>query len=156
MFFWVMDATMINTYVLHQWCHSRLHANKQYKLQFCDFILRVSQQFAPQFNTVVATIRRRYTTERKRRADGTPDFQGPHGEDKRAHHSTRCLGGELERTPIKTSGSRAGRRFTPRCRYCWNANSAKKTKRTTAYQCSVCKTPLCVTCSYKYHIWVNF
>ena len=32
LFFWVMDATMINAYVLHQWCHSRLHANKQYKL----------------------------------------------------------------------------------------------------------------------------
>ena len=83
------------------------------------------------------------------------DDTGPNGEDREPHLKTRCPGGELERTPVVEVGSRSGKHSQARCRYCWNSNSAKRVRKNTTYQCSKCKTPLCVTCSHRYHQWVN-
>ena len=117
LFFWVMDASMINAFV--------------------NFILRVSRHFAPSCGVNSPSVQKRRYTVSKRKAGDDSGYEGPNGEDKPCAAHAKCAGGELERTALKMFGSRSGRHATPRCRYCWNSNSAKKVKHTTTYQCSV-------------------
>ena len=64
-----------------------------------------------------------------------------------------CEGGmELE---VRSKVDKNGRVIGKRCKYCWNGRK-ERVRKCTVYQCSGCKTPLCATCTVKYHKWLKF
>ena len=67
--------------------------------------------------------------------------------------STVCPGGELEkRTKVNSKDGKVVKR---NCKYCWNCVEPR-VRRTSVYQCSLCKVSLCVTCNFKFHNWLKF
>ena len=90
---------------------------------------------------------------KRMRTTVTPEV-GPAGEDTVVNlvRRCRCEGDDLENIPDTT---RDGRHRRKKCKYCWNAHTVR-IRKDTRYQCSRCKTPLCVTCNYKYHNWIEF
>ena len=161
LFFWVCDTSMINAFNLHKWCAAKIHPRRRYRFTLANFIRSVCVSFQP--SVVDATSpglnrRRRYVVSRAKKIlpDGSGAYEGPNGEDRPPCSRETCPGGELERTDLVSTGKRAGMPVQTHCRYCYNANSAKKVRRMVSHQCSVCKIPLCVTCTFKYHKWINF
>ena len=158
LFFWCLDASMINAFLLHKWCFKHLHPHKKYIPTFANFIHSVCRELTIELVPGTFRSRHRYIMpmhNAKSTKTTGDDYFGPSGEDRRARADAACGGGELERTPLIVEGKKAGRHHQFNCRYCWNSNSVKKIKKTTSYQCSTCKIPLCPTCVWRYHLWVN-
>lgn len=153
--FWVDDASMINAFILHRWCSKKIHPHKKYKLKLGTYIRKVCMEMAPSCDVYSPQRRRRYVVPRRTPVVESEGYRGPNGEDQQAHANENCPGGELVRQPKVTTGKRAGRLYQSHCRYCFNKSSLKKPRRWTTYMCSVCRTPLCPTCTYRYHLWIN-
>ena len=156
LFFWCMDASMINAFVLHKYCWKLKRPGVKYKYDYPVFVRRVCSAFIEDFDTKINSPPKHGRFKPSKRArQQTEDYHGPNGEDNAARVTLQCPGAELERSTVVTVGGRKGRHRQRTCRYCWNANSTKRVRRETSYQCSACKIPLCPTCTHKYHKWVN-
>ena len=79
-------------------------------------------------------------------------YEGPGGEVNKPLKQALCVGGDLVKGTHKRkdgSGLKRGR-----CVYCSSA-FAKRRNVKTSWFCELCGVPLCVSCNFKYHRWVN-
>ena len=152
LFFWVLDVTVINAFILHGWCWKRANPGKAYRMTLAKFIRAVCNHYKPTRRAPVRHRHRKYAA-----ADREPSaYRGPNGEDRRPHPDHYCPGNvSMERTDKYTSGTKAGRYKQGSCRYCWNAFSGKRPRVTSSYRCSLCKVILCRQCMGMYHAWVG-
>ena len=140
---------MYNAYVLHKWVFEKFFPDSKYKMDYADFVEAVARHFL-----VSKVTSDPYRTPVKRMRTLPTDETGPSGEVKvqDLSKSDVCPGGELE---IRKELDKKGRVLGKRCKYCWNGRE-ERVRKSTVYQCSVCKVPLCATCTVKYHEWLKF
>ena len=103
LFFWCLDASMINAFLLHKRCFKHLHPRKKYKPTFANFIHSVCRELTTELVPGTSRSRHRYTMpmhNAKSTKTTGDDYLGPNGEDRRARADVACVWGELERTPL--------------------------------------------------------
>ena len=156
LFFWVVDTSMINAFILHGWCWQHFFPGKKNPLTLAKFIRKVCQHYKPAVACLTHQKHPRYTASRKKPASGEDTYRGPHGEDRRPHPSLHCPGNcAMERTDRYTTGKKTGLHKQGRCRYCWNAFGVKKRRVSSSFRCSLCKVILCRQCMGLYHTWLK-
>ena len=178
LFYWVLDTSMYNAFVLYRWCWKHIKG-EVCEVKYKEFIKHVATGLLPSdtddsphhlsssvaFATPNPTplsssgssskrrprITSRRTQSARRRLVDAGSYEGPDGEERPPLRRALCPGGDLVKT-TKRSNKKGFVRLD--CLYCKHAWERKKIHR-TPYLCELCGAPLCVTCNYRYHRWVN-
>ena len=173
LWYWVLDSTMYNAYVLHRWCWNHFTPRRKYKLSYAQFIRKVANHFLikknPSMMTPRCAVRRSLTTSKNTpparssytrvtsAVTSVPLLQLQSDSPTESHEGNSpvtsispCPGADLEkRAKLRKDGSVD----TTTCKYCYNAY-AKPIRKNSSWQCSLCKVCLCVTCNVRYHRWL--
>lgn len=155
LWYWTLDSSMYNAYVLNRFCWVRKKPHKKYPHSYASYIRAVCSTF---FMESVSTPSRSRNIVHRRPSRRSPHSVDPAlvttcqpgGETRKPRSGLVCPGADLEKTKETQS---SGRRAHSNCKYCYNT-FAKPKHRSTIYRCSKCKTYVCFNHNYLYHQWL--
>ena len=170
LYYWFLDSSMYNAFVLYKWCWSFKHDNLKCPLKYKKFVVRVCSHILDDAAASAtstpsttrchtpssATMRRsrvRVSTNRNcKRTLAMNEYEGPGGEVRKPLKSALCVGADLTKQTERRKDNNGIQAHD--CVYCAGAWAKRKRTRTT-WMCELCSVPLCVCCNNKYHRWVN-